>query len=456
MGRVGDGTATWLSQKEIGQLKTGSTRRPRGEHRTAAREKCRPRAAEKRLPGAIFISRAVSGTFVRARGSGLAHTSLRAHVAVSLRARRRSLAMAGSGPSERDNWNAILKWSLAQTDPDASAAPAREIPEADRAWFLEAVASGMVDEIKRMRDITAAISSRQAERLDAEELDARVALVEELGDRVCSVDNGGDLHTIGGLRPLVGALASPHARLRAAAAETLAMTVQNHPKAQANALECAAVAPLIAMAKGEGGDQAPSDADAGGGATKPSSSPASSEPVVPDSNPTLTCRAKALFALSCLTRGCPAAQRAFLLGDGFAVLRDCLRLDRARIRTKALHLARHVATTSDDAMAAGINAGIILSAAAALAKSVPVPGDGDAGDSSAAGQVREAALRTMLDVARCVDFEKCPKAVDHLRGAVVVDAINRVGKWYATLGKEERETHNDEMLVCAELAKMFG
>ena len=365
--------------------------------------------------------------------------------------------MAGSGPSERDNWNAILKWSLAQTDPDASAAPAREIPEADRAWFLEAVASGMVDEIKRMRDITAAISSRQAERLDAEELDARVALVEELGDRVCSVDNGGDLHTIGGLRPLVGALASPHARLRAAAAETLAMTVQNHPKAQANALECAAVAPLIAMAKGEGGDQAPSDADAGGGATKPSSSPASSEPVEPDSNPTLTCRAKALFALSCLTRAVP---RGAARVPARRRLRGPSGLPPAGPRENPHKGAAPRQARRDDerrrAMAAGINAGIILSAAAALAKSVPVPGDGVPGDASAAGQVREAALRTMLDVARCVDFEKCPKAVDHLRGAVVVDAINRVGKWYATLGKEERGTHNDEMLVCAELAKMFG
>ena len=116
------------------------------------------------------------------------------------------------GPAERNNWNAILKWSLAQTDQDAGAEPAREISEADREWFVRAMESGMVDEIKRMKDITAALSANTAEVLDAEEIDARVELIEELNDRVCSIDNGGDLHTIGGLVPLVGTLASPHAR----------------------------------------------------------------------------------------------------------------------------------------------------------------------------------------------------------------------------------------------------
>ena len=102
------------------------------------------------------------------------------------------------GPAERNNWNAILKWSLAQTDQDAGAEPAREISEADREWFVRAMESGMVDEIKRMKDITAALSANTAEVLDAEEIDARVELIEELNDRVCSIDNGGDLHTIGG------------------------------------------------------------------------------------------------------------------------------------------------------------------------------------------------------------------------------------------------------------------
>ena len=71
------------------------------------------------------------------------------------------------------------------------------------------------------------------------------------------------------------------------------------------------------------------------------------------------------------------------------------------------------------------------------------------------GQVREAALRLMVDVAQKVDYAVVPKAVDHLRSAVVVEAINAVGKAYTRFGLEEKETYRDEMTLCAQLAKMF-
>ena len=116
-------------------------------------------------------------------------------------------------PQPDKNWNAILKWSLAQTDENAGAEPARQISEEEKKWFTEAVASGVVDEIKRMKDITAVLSTRAREVIDAEELDARCELLEELIDRVGSIDNGGDLHTIGGLAHLVETMkGSPHAR----------------------------------------------------------------------------------------------------------------------------------------------------------------------------------------------------------------------------------------------------
>ena len=162
--------------------------------------------------------------------------------------------------------------------------------------------------------------------------------------------------------------------------------------------------------------------------------------------------------MSCLTRGCPKAQDAFILGDGFALLRDCLRVDDLRVRTKTLHLARHLVTLGERAMRAGVSAGFILAGAASLAAHVPgdIPGDGMSDADIARGQVREAALRLMLDIAKCVDFGANPNAVDHFRGAVVVNAVNAVGRWYAGLNAEQKETYNDEMLVCAELAKMFG
>ena len=165
-------------------------------------------------------------------------------------------------PADKSNWNAILKWSMAQQgDGTSGAPPAREISEEDRKWLLDAMASGFVDEIKRMKDILTCIGTGIDATHDVEEIDARVTLMEELCDRVSEEDNGGDLHTLGGVEPLVRYVASsPHARLRAAAAEVLGTTVQNHPNAQEAALGCDAMGPLLRMAAGEGTDAPPTDA----------------------------------------------------------------------------------------------------------------------------------------------------------------------------------------------------
>ena len=188
----------------------------------------------------------------------------------------------------------------------------------------------MVDEIKRMKDITAALSANTAEVLDAEEIDARVELIEELNDRVCSIDNGGDLHTIGGLVPLSGTLASPHARRSARGG---GRDTRHHraepPKSASLRARKRRHGALLRMASGEGGDapRATPRPDPAGAASRATA-----------------CRVKALLGLSCLTRGCPKAQDAFILSDGFALLRDCLRVDDLRVRTKTLHLARHLVT----------------------------------------------------------------------------------------------------------------
>ena len=367
-------------------------------------------------------------------------------------------------PADRSNWNAILKWSMAQQGDGTSSEPAREISEEDRRWLLDAMASGFIDEIKRMKDIIACISAGIEATHDAEEIDARVELMEELTDRVSGVDNGGELHTLGGLEPLVRYVASsPHARLRAAAAEVLGTTVQNHPKAQEAALGCDAMDPLLRMAAGEGDDAPPTDA------AQAESTTTAQGDASEGTKELVKARVKALFALSCLLRGCTRAQEAFQLGDGFALLKNCLRVDHARLRTKALHLARHLATLDMRFMRACVDAGYVLAAAASLAGSLPRVFDRDADADANAdlsadafteediekGQVREAALRLMVDVARKVDFDAVPKAVDHLRSAIVVNAINAVGKAYTRFGREEKETYRDEMQLCAQLAKMF-
>ena len=394
------------------------------------------------------------------------------------------------------NWNALLKWSLAQTDDgntanvrdgDGAAAP-RVISEADRAWFLQAMQNGMVDEIKRMKAIAAAIGPNADKVLPSQEdIDARLELMHELNDRVCSVDNGGDLHTIGGLVPVVSNLSSPHAPLRAAAAEIVGTTVQNHQKAQLAAVECGAVAPLLRLVVGEGGDAEPSAGDARNARDGSETVGFESEDSGRTAKRLAECRVKALLGLSSVTRGCPRAVAEFFkLGGAKSVARcveettlvdttddDALSLRRLTLKakTKALHLARHLCVMSDKTMSIVIDADFVSRAASALAEAVPSFGAlgtswSDAFrrtekqtmsvDAILGSQLREASLRLLLDIARCVDFEKEPKALDQLRGQRVVDAVNVVGRWYATFDADEKSTFQDEMTVCAELAKMFG
>ncbi len=65
------------------------------------------------------------------------------------------------------------------------------------------------------------------------------------------IDTACDLSKVGGLPPLLALMASPHAALRAGAAEVLATAVQNNPKAQERALAGGALAPVMELARSD-------------------------------------------------------------------------------------------------------------------------------------------------------------------------------------------------------------
>lgn len=315
--------------------------------------------------------------------------------------------MADGGNQGDVNWNAILKWSLEQHGDGT--APPREISEEDRQWFFKAMESGVIDEIKRMKQITEEISQNPDGQLSDEDIAIREELLDDLAMRVESIDNAGDLHTIGGFQPLIKTLGSPHPTLRALAAEVLATCVQNHPKAQAHALENNVMPGLLKMAGEDENDNA--------------------------------ARTKALYALSCLLRGCAKAIEAFQLGGGLALLAKCMCAEHVKVRTKALHLARHLVMLSQGYMSAGVDAGYVSNATRAL-------GVEDT-------QAREAALRLLVDMAKCCDFEKAPKAVEEFRAGALQQALGAMKARHAKLTGEDKETLQDETQLAAELSKMF-
>jgi hsp70-interacting protein len=153
-----------------------------------------------------------------------------------------------------------LPRSLAHSD---GTAPSRPLTAEDRKWFYEAMAvrppsalpsrsrpptaaltpparqAATVDPVAQMKTLTASLAAASGSpaSLEAADVDALVATLGQLQDHVEDVDCACDLSKIGGLPPLLALLRGPHARVRAAAAEVLAVCAQNNAKAQAQLLE---------------------------------------------------------------------------------------------------------------------------------------------------------------------------------------------------------------------------
>jgi len=220
------------------------------------------------------------------------------------------------------------------------------------------------------------------------------------------IDNACNLSKVGGLPPLLATLrGSPHARLRALAAEVVAAVVQNNPVAQAALLEAGALDAVLSCARG--------DVD-------------------------VEARAKALLALSCLVRGCEPAAAAFRLGDGFGALRAAL--GEGRLVRRALYLARHFAGQTDGDLRAMVELGFVRGAAAALL--------------SPERATRESALGFLLTTAENVDFEALPRALDDFRHPALEERLRALR---ARLGPgEEGDGAEEERGLVMALLRMLA
>ncbi|ERN07965.1 hypothetical protein AMTRI_Chr08g203650 [Amborella trichopoda] len=211
--------------------------------------------------------------------------------------------MEGDAPK----WDALLKWSLAQSD---GTRPARSLSEEDRKWFMEAMETNTVDVIKRMKEITLVMETPEqvleAQGVTPADLEG---MLEELQEHVEAIDMANDLHSIGGLVPLLGYLKNSHAAIRARAAEVVTTIVQNNPRSQQLVMEANGFEPLISAFT---------------------------------SDPDITVRTKALGAISSLIRHNKPGITAFRLANGYAALRDALSSESVRFQRKALYLIHYL------------------------------------------------------------------------------------------------------------------
>lgn len=255
--------------------------------------------------------------------------------------------MAKEGP----NWDGLLKWSLSHSD---GTRPNRNLSEEDRKWFMEAMQSQTVDVVKRMKEITQVMQTPEQvleeQGVTPEDIED---ILDELQDHVETIDMANDLHSIGGLIPLLGYLRNSHAKIRAKAAEVLSTIVQNNPRSQQLVMEASGIEPLLLNFT---------------------------------SDPDVTARTQALGAISSLIRHNKPGVAAFRLANGYAALRDALSSESIRFQRKALNLIHYLLqeNTSDCSVVSELGFPRLMMHLV----------------SSEDAQVREAALRGLHELAR--------------------------------------------------------
>ncbi|KAI4354530.1 hypothetical protein L6164_003383 [Bauhinia variegata] len=211
--------------------------------------------------------------------------------------------MAKDGP----NWEGLLKWSLAHSD---GTRPTGNLSEEDRRWFMEAVQAQTIDVVKRMKEITLVMQTPENVLEEQGVTPADIEdMLDELQEHVESIDMANDLHSIGGLVPLLGYLKNSHANVRAKAAEVVTTIVQNNPRSQQLVMEANGLEPLVSNFS---------------------------------SDPDVNARTKALGAISSLIRHNKPGVNAFRLANGYAALRDALTSENVRFQRKALNLIHYL------------------------------------------------------------------------------------------------------------------
>ncbi|KMZ64277.1 Hsp70 nucleotide exchange factor fes1 [Zostera marina] len=205
------------------------------------------------------------------------------------------------------NLDGILKWSLAHSD---GTQPVRSISEQERKWFMEAMQEQTVDVVQRMKEITKVMQTPEEDLVNqgisSKEIEG---MLDELQDHIESIDMANDLHTIGGLVPLLGYLKHSNAGIRAKAAEVVTTIVQNNPKSQQLVMEANGIEPLFAN-------------------------------FTLDSD--VVVRTKALGAISSLIRNNKPGILSFKQANGYAAFQNALGTDHVRFQRKSLSLLQYL------------------------------------------------------------------------------------------------------------------
>jgi len=222
--------------------------------------------------------------------------------------------MSRETPRQPKDMQGLLKFCLEATR-DEDAPPIPDNPEGvldsmdpeKRQWLQEALEGMSVDVIQQLTNGMKILTSNSYDLEDKEEA------LDLLEDWLGNIDHAINFHKIGGFTVLKGCLSSPHAPIRTGAAHLFAEITQNNAYCQDKLLKDDVLDLLLNML---------------------------------DNDTDETCRVKALYAVSCVCRDCPAALARLDSLDGWSTVLRAIQSDVPRLRTKGCFFLAAVASSA--------------------------------------------------------------------------------------------------------------
>lgn len=177
-------------------------------------------------------------------------------------------------------------------------------------WLETALTEMTVSPVQRMKECLQKLSNKELD-----DVDVKIAALEELIEWCENLDFAIDFHKIGGYPVLPELMDDEEPEIRWNTLELIAALVQNNPYCQTAAIE-AGLIPLMLHKL--------------------------------DNDTNNTVKVKALYAISCLTRDVPESLKVFLDNDGLSVVMRAMQTDVDKLKIKASFMLSTLCTDNPE------------------------------------------------------------------------------------------------------------
>lgn len=196
------------------------------------------------------------------------------------------------------------------TEVDGDGPSLQPMSKERKEWLETALTEMTVSPVERMKECLKKLSNKELN-----DVDEKIAALEELKEWCENLDFAIDFHKIGGYPILPELMDDVEPEIRWNTLELIAILVQNNPYCQKAALE-AGLLPLMLHKL--------------------------------DNDTDNTVKVKALYAISCLTRDVPNSLKIFLENDGLSVIMRAMQTDVQKLKIKACFMLSALCTDNPE------------------------------------------------------------------------------------------------------------